>query len=134
MNLNSRLEHYYESTVIKLLNVLSLTGNVLLFQTQFSCRRCSFRLLAAELLDTPVLNTMAMLGVASRFSVLKIEGEEGPRNPNKKKSEKPKLSDPKKPNQTSKQSSTKKKGAPVQNGQVYLSGMIILWLNCQSIF
>ncbi|KAK3914237.1 G kinase-anchoring protein 1 [Frankliniella fusca] len=56
-----------------------------------------------------------MLGVASRFSVLKIEGEENPRNPNKKKQEK---SDPKKQsNQNGKATSKKKTGTSSQNGQ-----------------
>lgn len=56
-----------------------------------------------------------MLGVQSRFAVLKIEGEESPRNPNKKKSEKPKVDVKKAQSQTSKQTLVKKKTTP--NGQ-----------------
>lgn len=62
----------------------------------------------------PILTTM--LGVQSRFAVLKIEGEEGPRNPNKKKTEKPKQQEVKKPNQTSQANKTASKKKP-QNGQ-----------------
>lgn len=58
-----------------------------------------------------------MLGIQSRFAVLKIEGEENPRNPNKKKSEKPKP-EAKKPNQVGKATAGKKKpGSAAQNGQ-----------------
>lgn len=59
-----------------------------------------------------------MLGVSSRFAVLKIEGEDPPKNPNKKKLEKPKV-DVKKPNSSNNKpgpAKNKKPGA-AQNGQ-----------------
>lgn len=60
-----------------------------------------------------------MLGVSSRFAVLKIEGEEPPPNPNKKKAEKPKV-DSKKPNNSSTKAAgpAKSKKPSAQNGQV----------------
>ncbi|KAE8742697.1 hypothetical protein FOCC_FOCC011728 [Frankliniella occidentalis] len=62
-----------------------------------------------------------MLGIASRFSVLKIEGEDNPRNPNKKKAEKVDLK--KQPNQNGKATSSKKKSGPSpQNGQQTAGG------------
>lgn len=73
-----------------------------------------------------------MLGVASRFSVLKIEGEENPRNPNKKKPEKPKP-DAKKLNSTNKANPGKKKPGPhPQNGQVcWKLFLLCSWTVCK---